>query len=125
MNTLLFPLAVWVVDDRARAFASDVRDAIDAVLTRSEAASLMRLTNKNEQPNVAELSAQLNCQKPLNVFRLTALPDAFWDALAVRQADRRGGMYLAPPVVELLRGAAKLGPKRMLKVSPSAERQIA
>lgn len=111
MEVILFPLAAWSPDDDARSFAADVRDAIDATVTRKVATDLMRLTSE------AQLSEQLSCAKPLNVFRLTALPDAFWDALLERQAARRGGVYLPPGVVVLLKGAAMLGWRRTLRMT--------
>lgn len=129
IRTVFALFAAWSPDDRAREFAEDVSAAIDATrlpdgsrLTRKDAAFLMRLTNKNEQPNVAELSAQLSCQKPLNVFRLTALPPEFWDELYKRQAERRGGMYFTPSCVTLMRGAANLGWRTMLRM-PLAEKK--
>jgi hypothetical protein len=112
-------LAAWVADERARAIAMDVRDAIDAVMTRKEAADLMRLANEQQ------LSEQLSCVKPLNLFRLASLPEAFWDAFQERMAARRGATYLTPSVVVLLKGAAALGHRPMLKLGAPAERQSA
>lgn len=105
---LAFPIfaSAWIADADARRFAEDVRDAIDATMTRKEAVAYLRLTSE------AQLSEQLNCQKPLNVYRLVAMPDRFWDALLDRRATRRGGMYLPPHLTTLLRGAAFLGWKR-------------
>ena len=94
-------LAPWAPDDRSRAFAQDVASAIDATLTRKEAAALLQI----KEPLLSEW---LSCERPLNAFRLTALPESFWHALMGRLAERRGGYYLAPDMVTLLRGAAAL-----------------
>lgn len=115
---LIFSMSAWMPDDKARAFASDVRDAIDATITRKEAWSLMRLANEGD------LSAQLNCQKPLNAFRLMHLPDPTIDVLLSKMSDRRGGMYLSPRFVVLLHGAAAMGNRQMVRMGlPQTEQE--
>jgi hypothetical protein len=94
-------LTPWHADDRSRAFAQDVSAAIDATLTRKEAAALLQI----KEPLLSEWLA---CARPMNAFRLTALPETFWHALMVRLAERRGGYYFTPEIVTLLRGAAAL-----------------
>ena len=96
-------LAAWSPDDRSRALAIDVLAAIDATMTRADAVDRLRLANE------AQLSEQLNCRKPLNLFRLAPLPDVFWDEFLDRLATRRGGLYIPPIAVLVLKGAAALG----------------
>lgn len=111
---LLHGLAAWVATDGARMLARAIRDAIDSTMTRSEANAYMRLGNE------ALLSEQLNCQKPLNLFRLGEMPAAFWDAFETQLAAARDGLYLTPSTVAVLRGAAVVsGRKRMLRMSES------
>lgn len=123
----LMPMVAWTPSDAAREFAQDLRDAIDATMTRHQAALAMGLVRRDGvTPNEAELSAQLNCQKPLNVFRLTAITDvAFWDELQARIAERRGGMYLTAGFVMLLHGAATIGGKKMARMDAQKVRKLA
>lgn len=103
--------SAWVADDDARTLARIVREALDATVTRGDALDRMRLANE------AQLSEQLNCQKPLNLFRLSGLPESFWDDFQSRLAQLRGGLYLPPSVVLVLKGAAALGPHRQLRMA--------
>lgn len=120
--TLLSFLAAWVPTEKARTLARAIADAIDATMTRKDAADRMRLTNRNGEPNEALLSEQLSCQKPLNLFRLAEMGEAFWDALELKLAEYRGGLYLTPGTVAVLRGASLIGRRRMLRMGQSAER---
>jgi len=116
-------LAAWVPTDGARALARVIRDAIDATMTRTEASACMRLNNE------ALLSEQLNCQKPLNIFRLGEMPAKFWDVCLEKLAEQQDGLYLTPGTVVVLRGAAAMsGRKRgMARMTPvrKESRQLA
>lgn len=106
-------------DTAARLFAQDVAAAIDAALTRKEAATVMGIRE-------ALLSEWLAASRPLNAFRLLALPAAFWNELLKRLARRRGGAYLEPEVVTLLKGAAEMKrPMLSMTLLDIAERDIA
>lgn len=118
MFLLPFVAVAWQPTDRARVFADDVRAAIlSAGMNYSEAADAMGMS-------LCDLSEALACRKPLNVFRLSDMPDTFWEAFDSRRAKRRGGMYLSADMVLLLRGATLLK-RRMLKVeSVSLKRKV-
>jgi hypothetical protein len=110
----LFPLTAWQPDAKALAFAQDVTAAIDAVMPRKCAADLMGI----REPLLSEW---LSCLRPLNAFRLTALPSEFWTELLSRTAKRNGGLYLGPDVVTLLKGASSL--RKMAKMAPAVARE--
>lgn len=100
-----FFMQPWTPTDAARAFAEDVAAALDAVFPHNRMAAADALGLK-----LADLSQQLSCQKPLNLYRLTSpdIPDRFWDELFERRAARRGGLYLRAEIVTVLKGAASL-----------------
>ncbi len=114
-----FLMLPWQADDRARAFAQDVADALDATMLRKVAADLMDI----KEPL---LSKWLSADKPVNGSKLTKLSDEFWDALLERLAARRGGYYFKPDAVLLLKGAASLRkPMAKMLASLPAERKLA
>lgn len=85
-------------------FRRDVIAALnDAQIAHKEAAALMQLSEP-------VLSRQLNGEPSthLSLWRLSALPEAFWNAFDRRRAERRGAVLLTPHLVMLLRGAANL-----------------
>lgn len=97
--------------DVSREMAQDVHDAIvlDCALKLEAAASTMGLT-------LPQLSRQLAGREPLNHWRLASLGLRFEIALAGRRLKRTGHEVLTPEQIALLRGAARLGPRRMLKL---------
>lgn len=117
MFCLLMPFAYIQTAESLR-LAVDVQAAIDATMPRKEAASLLGISE-------ADLSHQLAGRKPLNLFRLTSLPDAFWHALLEKRALHHGGIYVRPDVVDLLKGAAGLRKSMAKMAGKSAERKSA
>lgn len=116
MFCLLMP--AYAPTQESRFLASDVASAIDSVMPRKEAAGLIGISE-------ADLSLQLSGLKPMNVFRLTSLPEAFWHALLEKRAARIGGMYVRPDLVTLLQGASRLR-RGMATMRPkAAERKTA
>lgn len=61
----------------------------------------------------AELSHMLAGRKPLNLFRLADLPDAFHAEYDRRRVGLRGGAVLEAPDLSFIRGACALGEKSM------------
>lgn len=115
MFCLLIPYAPT---DESALLARDVAAAIDSVLPRKVAAQTIGVSE-------ADLSLQLSGVKPLNIFRLTALPEAFWHALLDKRAQRIGGLYVRPDLVTLLQGASRLR-RGMATMRPrAAERKTA
>jgi hypothetical protein len=114
-------LAPWTQHtDASRLLASDVCAALAACGLSQKAAALeMGL-------HPSDFNRQLAGLDPLNLWRLTALPSSFWMALCHRQAERIGAALLEPEQIALLRGAAAMGSRRMLKMlgRPSQERRI-
>jgi len=115
--------AAWVSHtDRSRELAQDVSRALEmAGLSRKAAAEDMGLTEP-------QLSRQLSGAEPLNLWRLCALGAAFDLALLRRRAARIGAALFASEEVEMLKGAARLGPHRvaaMVGESDTAERRTA
>lgn len=95
-------LARWVPTQQARELAEDVRETLDAHYPRKVSSELLGLKE-------SDLSEQLNCTEPLNLYRLSALIGTpFWNALLKRFARRVGGEYLDPTTCTLLAGAAHL-----------------
>lgn len=116
--------AAWIGHtDQSREMAQDVHDAIvhDCALKLETAAGTMGLT-------LPQLSRQLAGREPLNHWRLAALGIQFEIKLAARRLRRVGADVLTPEQIALLRGAARLGPRRMLKAGlafiNNSERQV-
>lgn len=131
MSLTLVPIfaSAWVPDDKARALAQDIAAAIDGTRYRNEDGVLIQLTRKvaAARLGISEqlLSEWLACVRPINLFRFTALPSAFWDSLLRELAARQGGMFLSADLVMLMRGAAMV-PRAMQKMAAKvAERRTA
>lgn len=109
-------LTAWMGHtDASRADAQDMSAALlDVGLSQKAASITMGLSSEQQ------LSRQLAGTEPLNAYRLTCLPPAFHVALLRRRAARLGAVVLAPEEVALIRGAAVLGRKTMLKMIPLA-----
>ena len=103
-------VAKWQPTDKAREMADDIREEVDARFARKESAELVGLPQ-------SDWSEQLNCQQPLNIYRLFGLlahpaGQSFWNALLKRMARRQGGEYIDPQTVTLLNGAARIAQNR-------------
>jgi hypothetical protein len=108
---VIFAVAFTGHTDRSRALAMCIKHAIDTLgWTHEYTASLMGLRRE-------ELDHQLAGRKPLNLWRLAELPDAFQAAYDARRAQLRGACVLEPPDLALIRGAAALGTRRMVKLT--------
>jgi hypothetical protein len=96
--------------DASRELSMDIGlSLIAADMKRREAAELMGITE-------SELSRQLAGAEPLSAWRLANLPAEFWMALWTRRAKRIGAEFLTPEQTALVKGAATLGRKRMIKM---------
>lgn len=101
----------FVASENARAYAADVALALQrAGLSRKEAALTMQIPE-------SLLSEQLACAdgRQLSASRLADLPAVFHDELDALRAERRGAVLLRKDLVDLLRGAAQLGRRGMVK----------
>jgi hypothetical protein len=109
---IIFPVfAAWVGHtDESRALANDIIGALIACGISEKAAALTMGVHPTD------LSKQLAGRDPLNVWRLTALPKAFWFALLTRIAVRIGGYYLTPDLFALFKSAAAMGPRMLATV---------
>jgi hypothetical protein len=112
----MIPLcAAWAGhNDQSRVWAEDIRTAFAVLgLKHEEAARKMGLTPQ-------DLSAQLAGRDPLNHWRLAYLGPRFEVALFTLRARRLGAEVITPEQVELLRGAARLGPRKLLRAGMHA-----
>ncbi len=101
--------------DASREMAADFSDALgEHGVKRSTAAETMGLTNEQQ------LSRQVAGNEPMQLYRLAALPAAVRLAFYRRQVARLGGLVLDESQAEIVRGAARLGTKRMAKIAPEA-----
>jgi hypothetical protein len=106
-------LAPWVEHtDASRELAQDIALAIDAHMKRGTAASLMGI-------HAADLSRQLAGRDPLNLWRLTSLPADFGLAFLAARTKRLGGEVLTADQLNLLKGAAAMGPRMLHAVIPA------
>jgi hypothetical protein len=81
------------------------------------AAMVMGLANTPAAAG-AMLSRQLAGQEPLSAYRAQLLPEAFHEEMLRLEAEERGWRLLTRADIELLRGAAAVGVRRMLKMLP-------
>lgn len=111
-------LARWIPTRDEQEVARCVREEVDARYNRKESADRMGLP-------LSDWSEQLNCQQPLNFYRLVRFRGtAFWDAFMRRIARLDGGEYIDAQTVALLNGAARLSQNRPVvsMLLPEAER---
>lgn len=107
--------------DASRELAEDMTAALaDCGLSQKTAALEMGV-------HPSDLNRQMAGRDPLNLWRLTSLPGAFWVAFLARRSQRIGAALITPDQLQLLKGAAAMGPKRMAKmlVPARAERRQA
>lgn len=122
MIPLFTLLAAWFQHtDASRARANDLRESlIERGVKHEAAASDMGIRS------VKQFTRQLAGVEPMNVWRLTALPLAVQASFIGRWAAALGLTVLTHEQVELLRGAAQVGPAHMAKMLPvAAERREA
>lgn len=112
---MILPLvaAAWVGHTSAsRAAADDVALALDAIgMKQDTAADLMGVAPE-------DLSKQLAGVKPLNFWRMQALPPAFQLHYARLAMGRIGAVVLSAEERSFLLGAAQLGVKRAIRMVP-------
>lgn len=115
-------LGVWTEHtDASRVLAADVSDGLTAAGKHNQLAeSVIGMS-------APKLSRALNLGEPLNLWRMAALPDAFWLAFIERVAARLGAVVIRPQQVAVFYGAAELGKKRMARmgIGSGAERRLA
>jgi hypothetical protein len=100
---------------RSRKIADHVEGALETEQITQKAAGVdMGLSPRD----ATELSKQLAGVRPLNLWRLANLPDAFWIAFAKRILASFGYIVLAPQEREFILSAAQLGAKRMAMIAP-------
>jgi hypothetical protein len=98
--------------DASREDANALRDAIAAMgLKHADVADGMGLSDEKQ------LSRQLAGSEPLNLWRLSNLPDLRNKFDAIR-AERRGAILLEPGMVALLRGLLAVGRDRLSELWP-------
>lgn len=102
--------AAWIGHtDHSRGMAEDIVKAFALIGVKHDAAA--------EQMGISptKLSDQLAGREPLNHFRLAFLGISFEIALGTLRAARLGGFLITPEQIALMRGARRLGAKRMVK----------
>jgi len=105
--TVAFGLAVAAIlgawtehTDASRELAADVDASLTAVGKHGHLAVTVMGTS------APKLSRAIRQGEPLNLWRLAALPDAFWLAFIERIADRIGAVVIRPQQVAVFRGFA-------------------
>ena len=93
--------------DASRELAQDIAHALTVCGLSQKAAAL----EMGIHP--ADLNHQLEGRDPLNLWRLTALPGEFWLAFLSRRVARLGGEVLTADQLNLVKGAAALGPRML------------
>lgn len=113
------PEAERLAADIAAAIAATVyvKDGVLVQLTHKVVADIIGVTK-------ADLSHMLAARKPLNILRFASpeMPPEFWDALLEVRALQRGGLYVKPAVVALLK---VVQPKMVKMAARAAERKLA
>jgi hypothetical protein len=96
--------------EESRLLALDIALALDATYDKRETAA----ADMGLHP--ADLSRQLAGRDPLNMWRLTSLTPDFWIALLAARSRRLGAALITPEQLQLLKGAAVMGPRKMARM---------
>jgi hypothetical protein len=102
--------------DASREVALDLTAAIDTHMERKAAAAVTGL-------HPADLSRQLAGRDPLNLWRLANLPAEVWMTFLTLRVKRMGGEVLTADQLDLLKGAAALGPRMLQALVPAVRKR--
>ena len=115
---LPFNAAAWCGHTQeSREWAEDIQSAFDAMQPRLKIESAALTMGLDRE----DLSKQLSGVKPLNLWRLTALPLEFHVLLFKARAARIGGAFLTADDIALIKGFVGMGSRAAKMMLPEEQ----